>query len=147
MTIRICSLGIIVLSAGLVIAYLGAYDYLQVDLNVIIPITLIVFALFVCGAASSMMAGTSFIANMPFPRQPKSPEEGILKRLVKNRESGKEYIISGSRENTYRDALLHDWPFLNQDHKTNWYIVDEYGNDITDKFLFEYDSIAEIVFE
>jgi hypothetical protein len=147
LTKRICSLGLIVLIAGLTTAFLGAYHFLPLDPNVIIPATLLILIFLGCLAGSSTISGTSFITRIPFLQQPSDPEDGIFKRLIKDKETGEECIIQGTKESTYREVLVDLWPFSDRKKTSHWYVTDHQGNNITDKLLSEYDSIVEIVFE
>ncbi|MGY5851946.1 MAG: hypothetical protein RTU92_00095 [Candidatus Thorarchaeota archaeon] len=41
-------------------------------------------------------------------------------------------IVRGSPEVILRDVLMFDWPFKRIDYKSDWYIIDRFGNEVTD---------------
>ncbi|MFO7837634.1 MAG: hypothetical protein R6V83_13410 [Candidatus Thorarchaeota archaeon] len=67
-----------------------------------------------------------------------------LHRVVIDNLTGEEKVISGSQDVTFRSAAQKNWPFERIDKKSNWVIVDERGNDITDKKLSDYHEITRI---
>lgn len=144
--IRICGLDIIILLLGLTIANLGSNNIIPVEPGITTQATFAIFILLgLAASASFLVAGNPSISYIP-AQQPKSPEYGVIKRFIKDKITGKEYIISGPKECTYREALIRNWPIPSRNRNSQWVIVDEFGNDITERFLSEYDSVAEIIF-
>ncbi|MGY5875872.1 MAG: hypothetical protein RTU30_09010 [Candidatus Thorarchaeota archaeon] len=72
-------------------------------------------------------------------------DSAIITRVVIERTTGSEVIIEGGTDTTFREALLHDWPFPEIPVKSSWIIQDEVSNDITDRPLSSYGGIAELV--
>ncbi len=69
----------------------------------------------------------------------------IITRVVVERTTGSEVIIQGGQDTTFREAILHDWPFPEIPVKSSWIIQDEASNDITNRPLSSYGGIAELV--
>jgi len=73
------------------------------------------------------------------------PDPLICKRVVKEGYNGKEYIITGTPEETFGSVCRTQWQFEKISQRSSWIIVDERGNDITNSILLSYDSIAVLV--
>lgn len=77
----------------------------------------------------------------------KERNPSICKRVVKDGFEGKEIIISGKHETTFRDACLKNWDFRRTDKDSKWFIVDDSGNDITNLSLISYEGIGIMIAE
>ncbi len=73
-------------------------------------------------------------------------DPSILKRVIREPETGQEIIVSGRADTTFREALRRGWAFRGLSEDSEWIVVDDRGNDISDRPLSEYDGIAEIAF-
>lgn len=69
-----------------------------------------------------------------------------VSRVVRDTESGIEKIIRADPNITIRHILEKDWTFPKK-KSSRWYLVDEVGNDITDRPISDWDGIAVIHFE
>jgi hypothetical protein len=67
-----------------------------------------------------------------------------LHRVIVDSKTGKEKIITGHKDATFRSAAKQNWPFKGIDQGSDWMIVDDRGNEITDKKLSACDDIARI---
>lgn len=67
-----------------------------------------------------------------------------LTRVVVDSYTETEHIISGTPDETYRNACTRDWQFESISKKGGWIILDEKGNDITSSPLSSYQGIARI---
>jgi hypothetical protein len=69
-----------------------------------------------------------------------------VSRVVRDTESGIEKIIRAHPSKTIRHILEKDWPFPKKKSR-RWYLVDEVGNDVTDRPISDWEGIANIQFE
>ena len=72
---------------------------------------------------------------------------GEIARTVKISGESKDYFIRGRGETSIKEALLENWPFSEQDPNSNWYVVDELGNDVTSKPLKSIDGTMSVIIE
>ena len=72
---------------------------------------------------------------------------GEIVRTVKIAGENKDYFIRGKGDTSIKEALLENWPFSEQDPDSNWYVVDELGNDVTSKPLKSIDGTMSVVIE
>lgn len=144
---QICTIAFIILIGGITIAFLGAWNILPVDPMFIVPATLFLIIVLGCAGSTSMASGMSALVHRPFTSQPNTPDSSIWKRVVRESLTGESHIITGSEKTTYQEALLTSWPFKNRDKHSNWIVIDDRNNDITNRFLSEVDCVAEIVFK
>ncbi|MDF1538594.1 MAG: hypothetical protein P1Q69_06800 [Candidatus Thorarchaeota archaeon] len=88
-------------------------------------------------------------------RAPSTPPKGIylpqkkrnpshIPRVVIDKSSSDEHIVSGHPTSTFRQLLRTEWPFTGVSKNAQWAIVDERGNDITDSTLESFHGIAEL---
>ncbi|RDE14463.1 MAG: hypothetical protein C4K49_07595 [Candidatus Thorarchaeota archaeon] len=68
----------------------------------------------------------------------------VVTRVVRNPLSGQECVVSGSSSTTFRQACLAKWPFKDVSAHGNWIILDDRGNDITNRPLTSCDCVAVI---
>jgi len=73
-------------------------------------------------------------------------KDGVLNRVVRDDESGAEFIIRAQPDTSIREILESDWPFK-QKKSRRWYLMDQVGNDVTDRPISDWDGIAIIHFE
>ncbi|MDF1539859.1 MAG: hypothetical protein P1Q69_13245 [Candidatus Thorarchaeota archaeon] len=57
--------------------------------------------------------------------------KGEIQRVVKIKDTKKEYFITGKEDDTYEKALRDSWPFEEYDVKDKWRIVSSTGEDLT----------------
>ena len=72
---------------------------------------------------------------------------GEIVRTVKITGENKDYFIRGEGESSIKEVLLDDWPFSEQDPESNWYVIDELGNDVTSRPLSSIDGTVSVVIE
>ncbi|MFW9768662.1 MAG: hypothetical protein ACFFF9_17210 [Candidatus Thorarchaeota archaeon] len=70
----------------------------------------------------------------------------IVSRVVRDSERGTELIVKADPYATIRETLEDDWPFKKK-KSSRWYLLDERGNDVTDRPISDWDGIAVIYFE
>lgn len=140
------ALSLIVLIIGLSLAWFGGYGYLPLDPHLVVPTTIILFIAILILSVTTMMAGTSFIARQNSSTIPKSPMDNILSRGIRDSISGVERIVKAPPDVSIRDILVRDWTFRKK-VSTNWYVVDENGNDVTDWPICNWEGIAVIRFD
>ena len=73
-------------------------------------------------------------------------KDGVLNRVVRDDESGAEFIIRAQPDASIREILERNWPFR-QKKSRRWYLKDQIGNDVTDRPISDWDGIAVIHFE
>ncbi|MHA1857814.1 MAG: hypothetical protein ACTSUU_00035 [Candidatus Thorarchaeota archaeon] len=64
-----------------------------------------------------------------------------IRRVVTDRSSGKEVIVCGTADTTFRQAALDYWDF-DIDRDSDWLVEDDRGNDISDTPLGSYGGLA-----
>ncbi|TFG28914.1 hypothetical protein EU528_10490 [Candidatus Thorarchaeota archaeon] len=62
-------------------------------------------------------------------------DPSILKRVIKDGYDGQEFIVIGDKQETFAQACRAHWQFKSVNLKSKWYITDEKGNDVTDRYL------------
>ncbi len=72
---------------------------------------------------------------------------GEIARTIKISGESKDYFIRGQGDTSIKEALLENWPFSEQDPDSNWYVVDELGNDVTSEPLKSIDGTMSVVIE
>jgi len=126
---------------------------LMVQFGVISPSGLIVISLsqYILLFWFSVLFFIVSIANLVtrIPRHAKwsTGFSGEIARTVKIAGENKDYFIRGRGETSIKEALLENWPFSEQDPDSNWYVVDELGNDVTSKPLKSIDGTMSVVIE
>ena len=133
---------VLILIGGFTVAYLGGLGYLPIDPWIAVPATLVIVFLLTCMLPFAMSSSSSFYMNRGAVAQPKSPDNNSINRVLRDLSIEREYLLRGTRGMTIRDALLSEWPFSGRDPLSNWQVVDELGNDVTDKLLSDLDGIA-----
>ena len=78
-------------------------------------------------------------------RHYKDSDSSIYKRVIKEGPDGAEFIISGSKEETFAQACRANWQFESVNPNSKWYIKDARGNDVTDKSLETVDGIFTLI--
>lgn len=76
------------------------------------------------------------------PQKNRNPS--YIARVIAYRNGNEEYIVSGEPSSTFREVCLIDWPFSSISKSSQWDVVDERGNDISNSTLESYHGIAEI---
>ncbi len=66
-------------------------------------------------------------------------------RVIRDGPDGQEFIITGSREDTFAQACKGNWYFESVKRKSNWHVTDERGNDVSDKLMDSVDGIFTLV--
>ena len=75
----------------------------------------------------------------------KDLDPSLCRRVVKDGYDGIEFIITGNKQDTFAKACRANWRFESVDQKSNWYIKDEKGNDVTNQSLETADGIFFLV--
>ena len=99
---------IIVLIVGFSIAWLSGYGYLPFIPQTVVMLTMVVFCLTMMLSATTMMAGTSFIARQRITRLPDSPYDYMMSRVIRDSTSGKETIIQAHPNTSIREVIEND---------------------------------------
>lgn len=126
---------------------------LMVQFGVISPSGLIVISLsqYILLFWFSVLFFIVSIANLVtrIPRHAKwsTGFSGEIARTVKIAGENKDYFIRGRGDTSIKEALLENWPFSEQDPNSNWYVVDELGNDVTSKPLKSIDGTMSVIIE
>lgn len=77
----------------------------------------------------------------------KKSDSLIFKRVIRDGYDGPEFIVDGSENTTFSEACKDQWQFTSVNKKSNWFIKDERGNDITNAFLISYSGISILISE
>jgi hypothetical protein len=56
---------------------------------------------------------------------------GAINRVVKMKDTKREYFITGEEDDTYEKAVKESWPFEEYDVDDKWRIVSSTGEDLT----------------
>jgi hypothetical protein len=142
-TANVCVLAIIVLGAGLVIAWLSGHGYLSFLPQTVVMFTMIAFCIMMLLSTTTAMAGTNFIARQNLSGIPEATEDDICSRVIRDSESGEEKIIKGHPNSSIQEVLEEHWPFK-REARGEWYLTDERGNDVTKWPLSNWEGIATL---
>jgi hypothetical protein len=72
-------------------------------------------------------------------------DPSILCRVVKDGLEGAEYMVHGSGEITFREACTANWQFKYIDRKSNWIIINNNGNDVSNEPLSRFDGLFTLI--
>ena len=75
----------------------------------------------------------------------KDRDPSICTRVIRDGFDGAEFIISGDRQETFAQACIKNWQFESVSQKSSWFIKDEKGNDVSDRYLETVDGIFILV--
>ncbi|TXT54588.1 MAG: hypothetical protein BAJATHORv1_60084 [Candidatus Thorarchaeota archaeon] len=136
----------------LILLTLLVFSFFNLDISILITAVLfvIVIGIFAFLKGVGSFFASSIVAKLPnvtlFPetipiRERKKYE---MLRVVRNPQTGKEIVIGGNRDTTYRAAMIRNWDFVKIAKDSPWILRDEIGNDITDSNLEDYDGIVTI---
>ncbi|MHA1480096.1 MAG: hypothetical protein ACTSQZ_01560 [Candidatus Thorarchaeota archaeon] len=131
------------LSCPLILAWiivLVILQILEIDSSFIFLLGFIMVICIVSATCSERIISKTAIRPTYRPLDPTFIQRVIIGELI-----GQEVIVSGPPEMTYRDACLDDWQFKLIQRGSEWIIVDERKNDITNTPLASYHGIAKIV--
>ena len=123
------------------IIILAILQILRIDSSFIFIMGFIMVFFIVSATCSERIISKTAIR--PMERRPRDPS--VMQRVIMGGLIGQEVIVSGPPEMTYRDACLDDWQFKLIQRGSEWIIVDERRNDITNTPLASYHGIAKIV--
>jgi len=76
------------------------------------------------------------------PQKKRNPSH--IARVLVYRNGNEEHIVNGEPSSTFREVCLIDWPFSSISKSSQWDVVDERGNNISNSTLESYYGIAEI---
>jgi len=68
-----------------------------------------------------------------------------INRAVRDGIDGPERLVVGSETTTFREACIASWQFQCTRRRSNWFVKDDRGNDITNTLLSAFDGIATLV--
>ncbi|MGY5880444.1 MAG: hypothetical protein RTV31_09335 [Candidatus Thorarchaeota archaeon] len=77
----------------------------------------------------------------------KDRDPSMRSRVIRDGPDGEEFIISDAKEETFGQACRKNWQFTSVNLNSKWYIKDEKGNDVTDRFLESADGVFLLVSE
>ncbi|MHA1770450.1 MAG: hypothetical protein ACTSYL_07455 [Candidatus Thorarchaeota archaeon] len=69
----------------------------------------------------------------------------VFVRAIYDQDSGEQCLVRGSSDMTYHDTLERSWAFSNRPVDSAWLLVDDHGNDISQRTLASYDGPVYIV--
>ncbi|MHA2027049.1 MAG: hypothetical protein ACW98U_14205 [Candidatus Thorarchaeota archaeon] len=72
-------------------------------------------------------------------------DPSLYTRAVRDGRDGAEYLISGAKTTLFRKACLDNWQFVKVDKKSNWTIVDERGNDVSNEPMSRFDGVFTLI--
>lgn len=75
---------------------------------------------------------------------PRVRDTSSVDRVIIENKSGRRHVISGWKDQTFRSACLEAWVFTSVKKKSDWTIIDDKGNDISDSPMSIYEGIARI---
>ena len=128
---------LLVVVALLQISYQGAFSFMWALIGIGLPI----FYLLVRGLAADVVDSIPRQARVPWSRDASSVD-----RVITENKSGRRHVISGWKDQTFRSACLEAWVFTSVKKKSDWTIIDDKGNDISDTPMSSYEGIARIGF-
>lgn len=141
-------LGVIVFILTIYFAEQARHGVIDVDPSLIILAGFFLFTVFTAIIAPTLICyDTSWVTPRHRDMQPSEPPDDVYARVILHEDSKSEVFIYGKENVTVREALLEDWPFAPNLKKSEWYVVDASGNDVTDSALSRFDGTARILFE
>ncbi|MHA1136818.1 MAG: hypothetical protein ACTSSE_10045 [Candidatus Thorarchaeota archaeon] len=94
-----------------------------------------------------IISTANLVARIPTHAQWSTGYRGTISRTVKISGKQKDYFIHGAGDTPIKKVLLENWPFEEEDPDSNWHVVDEHGNDVTNALLSSLDEIATVIIE
>lgn len=137
--------GIIVLIIGLTLAWLGGHDYLPLNPQLGVEVTLLLVCVIFCLSYTTLMAEASVTEEQNLSTIPKERKDDFTSRVIRNSISGEETLIQADANVSIREIFEDKWPFQKK-VLSDWYIVDENGNDVTDWPISNWEGTAVIYF-
>lgn len=72
--------------------------------------------------------------------------EGNITRVVRIRDTKKEFFIRGSESSTFEEALKLTWPFNDHDVKEKWRVLSSSGEDLAKVKLADHSGTVILEF-
>ncbi|TFG96657.1 hypothetical protein E4H12_10555 [Candidatus Thorarchaeota archaeon] len=94
-----------------------------------------------------IIATANLVVRIPSHAKWSTGYSGTITRTVKIAGIPKDYFIKGAGGASIKKVLHDDWPFKEIDHNSNWHVVDELGNDVTNDPISSLDGIAIVVID
>lgn len=148
-------IGLVSIVLGLVLGYLGGHGFIPVDAaSALVTGLLLGILFFACGAMTLVNANLPLYVSRDGlykggtgKEQPREVDRSTLTRVIKDKSSGAEVLISGKAEDTIKSSLENNWPFDPEHMNMEWHVIDSQGNDVTNQPLSAFDGIATIIYE
>ena len=138
-----CVFAVIVLGVGLTIGWFSGSGYLPFLPETVVMLTMIAFCLMMLLSTTTAMASTDYIARQNHSILPEAMEDDTCSRVIRDSQSGEEKIIKGHPNTSIQEIFEDYWPFREK-ARSEWYVTDEKGNDITSWPMSNWEGIATI---
>jgi len=139
--------------SSLIIFALSGVFLLMVQFGVISPtglITITIFQyiwMFWFSVVFFIISTANLVVRIPAHSKWYTGYSGMIDRTVKLAGTQKDYFIRGASETPIKEVLLKNWPFSELDQDSNWHVVDDLGNDVTNNPLSSLGGAAIVVIE
>jgi hypothetical protein len=129
-------IAVFLIAAGLMqISYQGTFSFMWALIGLGLPIFYLMVRMFAADVTGSAPR-PALVA--------RSYDPSSVNRAIIDHNTGKEYVISGRSDQTFRSTCLEIWVFTSMRKKSDWTIIDDKGNDISEAPLSSYDGVAQI---
>ena len=126
---------------------------LMVQFGIISPIGLIVVSfsqftwIFWFSVIFFIISAANLVVRIPAHTKWSTGYSGTIARTVKLANKQKDYFIRGAGDTPIKEAILENWPFHELDKDSNWHVVDDLGNDVTNNPLSSLNGTATVIIE
>ena len=140
-------LSFVVLIGAIIIAYMNNFGVIPWDPIWLIGVSIQIWIILMLLGAAMIWFDTSWATARHRDQQPSDPDRDTVVRVLISDVTEKEYFVYGELDETVREAVLTDWPFKGKLKDDDWRVLDDRGNDVTDKMYMEVEGTLKVVFD
>ena len=140
-------LSFVVLFGAIIIAFMNNFVPIPWNPLLLIGNALLIWIILMLLGAGMIWFDTSWMTPLHRVQQPSDPDRSTVVRVFICEATEKEYFVYGELDETVRKAVETDWPFEGKLRGTNWRVLDNRGNDVTDKMYLEVEGTLKVVFD
>ncbi len=140
------SIGFVILVGSILLVLYNDIQPLPWNVSLILPLVMVVFMMFIIVGSGLMWFDTSWVTRSNRQQQPYEPDDNTVVRVVKTDNEKGEYFVYGNLDDSVRKAVERDWPFDKELRSKNWHVLNEEGDDVTDRLYIEVEGTLRVVF-
>jgi hypothetical protein len=141
------SLGVLILVGSAVLAYSSSLIVLPVAPSLLLGMGFLSFIILTVLGLVFIWYDTSWATPLHREQMPYTPDRETIARVVRTDGHDREYFVYATPTSTVREAIQEDWPFKSGLKTHDWFVIDEIGNDVSEKMFSEVEGILKVVFE